>query len=419
MPVARYCVERGDTVAVYEENLAALSAPSRAMLDRGIVTLHEGGEYDCVVSSPGFPVHKDIIARYQARNVPVIDETEFAYQELDDPAVIAITGTNGKSTTASLIHTVMRTAGIDCFLGGNIAPGSPFSQALFEPRHEYYVLEMSSFQLMRIRTFRARIAVLTNVSTDHLNWHASLDEYHQAKRMIFKNQTRDDCAVLNHDDEVVRSITGDIAARRIYFGTTALQGAHCNGSFYFGSDRLFPCSDAALRGQHNLMNALAAVAVSTVLGIGVDPLQRGIATFKPLPHRLEDCGVHAGIRYINNSMCTNEHAAIASFKAVPEPKIVIVGGREKGDAAQAYLDMLTREAKACIILGENGARIARFFESAGYDRFAIAKDMPDAVRLARTFAQAGDTIMLNPGYASFGLFKDFEERGEAFRNAAC
>lgn len=419
LPIARYCVDRGDAVVLYEEDLASISEASRAMLDEGSIVLHQGGEYDCVVTSPGFPMRKDIVIHYQSRNVPIIDEIEFVYQELSDPSIIAITGTNGKSTTAALVHAIASTAGIDCFLGGNLAPGNPFSQALFEPRHQFYVLEVSSFQLMRIRAFHPRIAVLTNVGTDHLNWHANIDEYHQAKQALFKNQTTDDYAVLNYDDTTVRALTKDIAARHIYFGRTAFEGAHCNGSFCYGSKTLFPCSVAALPGEHNIMNILAAVAVSTVLAIDVDLQRRGIGSFRPLPHRLEDCGTHAGVHYINNSMCTNEQAAIASFKAIPGSKIVIVGGKEKGDPAHEYLDLLAHEAKACVILGENAVKIKGFFGSMNYDRFAIATTMEEAVGLARSFARPGDTIMLNPGYASFGLFKDFEERGEAFRHAAC
>ncbi|MBN2620128.1 UDP-N-acetylmuramoyl-L-alanine--D-glutamate ligase [candidate division WOR-3 bacterium] len=419
LPVARYCIDRGDAVVLYEEDPASLSREAKAMLDDGRIALHQGGEYDRIISSPGFPVHKDIISHYQSQDVPIIDEIEFTYQELRDPAVIAITGTNGKSTTAALVHAILSTAGIDCFLGGNLAPGNPFSQALFEPRHPFYVLEVSSFQLMRIQEFRPQIAVLTNISTDHLNWHASIEEYYQAKRALFKNQTPDDQAVLNHDDVTVRTLTDGIAAQRIYFGRTALKGVHCNGSFRCGSKELFPCSVSKLQGEHNIMNALAAIAVSTVLAINIDSQKRGISTFKPLPHRLEDCGLRSGVRYINNSMCTNGQAAIASFKAIPDPKIVIVGGKEKGDAAHEYLELLVREAKACIILGENAVKIKKFFESMHYDRFAIATTMDEAVDKARSFSRPGDTIILNPGYASFGLFRDFEERGEAFRHAAC
>jgi UDP-N-acetylmuramoylalanine--D-glutamate ligase len=419
LAVARYCIDRGDTVALYEDDPASLSRAAQAMLDNGSIALHQEGEYDRIISSPGFPVDKEIIVHYQSAGVPIIDEIEFTYQELRDPAVIAITGTNGKSTTAALVHAILYTAGIDSFLGGNLAPGSPFSQALFEPQHQFYVLEVSSFQLMRIQKFHPQIAVLTNISTDHLNWHANIDEYYQAKRALFKNQTADDRAVLNHDDVMVRTLTDTIAAQRVYFGRTALEGFHCNGSFRYGSEELFPCSVTTLPGEHNIMNALAAIAVSTVLAIDIDSQRRGIAAFKPLPHRLEDCGMHAGVRYINNSMCTNEQAAIASFKSIPGPKIVIAGGKEKGDTAHEYLDLLAREAKACIILGENADKIRVFFESVHYDRFAIATTMEEAVKAARSFARPGDTIMLNPGYASFGLFRDFAERGEAFRHAAC
>jgi len=419
LSVARYCLERKDEVFLFEEHPDTMSSNARELLENGTIKNHQNGDYDLIVSSPGFPVHKGIIIEYQARNTPIIDEIEFTFQQLKDPAIIAVTGTNGKSTTAALIHTILTTAGLDCFLGGNLAPGKPFSQALFEPEHTYYVLEVSSFQLMRIRTFRPRIAVLTNISKDHLNWHASIEEYHSAKRAIFRNQISDDRAVLNHDDVVVRDLARDIKATQIYFGRSALNGAHCNGTFRFGSEALFPCGVVGLPGEHNIMNILAAIAVSKILDIDTPSLKRGISMFKPLPHRLEDCGMKEGIRYINNSMCTNEQAAIASFMAIPGSKIVIVGGKEKGDTAFAYLELLAKQAKACVIMGENASSIKKYFDRIGYRRYAVAADMTQAIQIARSYAEKGDAIMLNPGYASFGLFKDFEERGEAFRHAAC
>jgi UDP-N-acetylmuramoylalanine--D-glutamate ligase len=417
LSVARYCLERGDSVALYEEHIDTLSDDARALLDKGALSIHRGGEYDLIVSSPGFPMQKDIIGEYEARGTMIIDEIEFTYQQLVNPSIIAVTGTNGKSTTAALIHTIITAAGQDCFLGGNLAPGKPFSKALFEPSHLHYVLEVSSFQLMRIKKFHPRVAVMTNISIDHLNWHATVDEYRQAKLALFMNQTPEDCAVLNHDDEEVMALTREINAQRIYFGRSADNGAHCNGSFRFKTEALFPCTITGLLGEHNIMNTLAAIAVGKALDIDTPSLQSGIASFTPLPHRLEDCGVYKGVRYINNSMCTNEQAAIASFKAVPGPKIVIVGGKEKGSQALKYLTLLASEAKACIIIGENAQAIEAFLLAHDYSTYAVVETMEQAIQAARSYATDGDTIILNPGFASFGLFKNFEERGEAFRHA--
>ena len=417
--VARYCIERGDKVFLYDDNLKDLPGSAQTMIEQGTITVHTNIDYDFAVTSPGFPLRAPIMQQLLEHDVPIIDEVEFTFRELTAPEVIAVTGTNGKSTTAAMIHSVMRAAGRHIFLGGNLAPGKPFSQALFESKYDYYILEVSSFQLMRIDAFRPAVAVLTNIAQDHMNWHEDMDEYRQAKVRIFENQTKDDIAVLNHDDPVVRNLTQDLVAQKVYFGESAIQGAHYNGFFCFGNEQLFPFSISKLPGKHNTLNILAVVAVAMSLNIDNRSLAKGIKTYHPLPHRLEDCGIHNGIRYINNSMCTNEHAAVMSFNAIPGSKVVILGGREKGDAALNYLDLLIKEAKACILLGENAPSIAHYFKENRYDQYCIVHTMTEAVKQARNMAESGDSILLNPGFASFGLFKNFEERGEAFKHEAC
>lgn len=418
LAVAQYLLQRNDEVFLYEDNVETLSDRARTLVATGQVSLHGEAVYDVVISSPGFPVGKDIIKQMQAKNIPVIDEVEFTYQELKNPTVIAVTGTNGKSTTTALISNILTVAGIDNFLGGNIAPGTPFSQALFESRFAYYVLEISSFQLMRIRRFRPMIAVLTNIAVDHLNWHQDFEEYRRAKGRIFSNQNEDDFAVLNFEDERVRSFVKDIRAQVVFFGFGARKGVWVNGKFCYFGEELFSNRNLPLIGRHNVMNIAAAIAVAKILGVRNEHIEQGVRTFTSLPHRLEDIGTIEGVRYINNSMCTNERAAIDSFTAVEGPKIVILGGRHKGSEGQHYLDLLAREAKACVILGENAPFIEKYFKSKGFTTFIIAESMDDAIKKCKTFATPGDTILLNPGFASFDYFRSFEERGEVFKNAA-
>jgi UDP-N-acetylmuramoylalanine--D-glutamate ligase len=416
--VAEYLAARGDVVHLYEDNPDRLSARAREMIRMGQIQKFEDAVYDLAVTSPGFPIDKPVMHRLTAQGIPVIDEIEFTFRELKSPPVIAVTGTNGKSTTAGIIGTILETAGFNTFLGGNIAPGQPFSDALMQAPCEYYVLEVSSFQLMRIKTFRPRIAVVTNIAVDHLNWHRDLDEYRQAKARIFMNQDASDHAVLNGEDAGVRALAGITRSQVIFFGEAEKNGAWVNGSFNYKDEHIVQVEKNRLPGRHNMMNVLAAVAVAKILRIDNPLVGAGIGAFNPLPHRLEDVGTFGGIRYVNNSMCTNEQAAIASLQAVPGDKIVIAGGRIKGDAGDEYLDHLTRHAKACVILGANADYIADFFKKKDYTAFIIANNMEDAVRKAREFAHAGDIILLNPGYASFDYFADFLERGEAFKHAA-
>jgi len=418
LAVAQYLVNKGEQVFVYDENMPGLSARAQQMIKEGQVKLHAGEHYDLAISSPGFPPSRPVCKVLEEQGTTIIDEIEYVYRQLDRPKIIAVTGTNGKSTTAALISSILCVAQIDHFLGGNIAPGKPFSQALLQKRAGYYVLEVSSFQLMRVDRFHPYIAVLTNIGVDHLNWHADLDEYRRAKLRVFSNQESVDYAVLNFDDEWMRQVTDSIKARTVYFGHHATSGVSLNSKFHYDGVELFPREGLPLLGGQNSMNIAAAIAVAKILQISTPDIEKGVMNFKSLPHRLEDLGLIHGIRYINNSMCTNAGAAVASFEAVEGPKIIILGGRHKGDEGTRYFDILIREAKACVVLGENADFVAEYFKERGYERYAIARDMTDAVNKARNFAEPGDIILLNPGFASFDCFRDFEERGEAFRNAA-
>lgn len=418
LSVAKYLIEKGDDLFLYEDNLELISAPAHKLVKMGKIKMYQEDDYELVITSPGFPLDKKIIKELRLKNIPIIDEVEFTYRQLKNPKIIAITGTNGKSTTASLISNILNAAEMNNFLGGNISPGKPFSQTLFQPEFEYYVLEISSFQLMRINKFHPYIAVILNISKDHLNWHKDFNEYKQAKLRISVNQDKNDYAVLNYEDENVQDFAKDIKAQIVLFGVDAKNGAHLNGNFCYKQEKLFSIEKSTLTGRHNMMNMLAAIAVVKILNINNEEIEKGITNFKTLPHRLEDIGIIQGIRYINNSMCTNENAAIASFKAVDGGKIVIVGGKRKGDKGENYLELLAKEAKACVILGENATHIAAYFKSKNFNKFAVAEDMDNAIKKARAFALAGDTILLNPGFASFDYFTNFEERGEAFKNAA-
>ncbi|MEO0161553.1 MAG: UDP-N-acetylmuramoyl-L-alanine--D-glutamate ligase [candidate division WOR-3 bacterium] len=414
--VARYLLGRENEVFLYEENLNNLSAEARLLLTEGKIKEYQEIDYDLVVCSPGFPDAKPILQHLRQKGLRIIDETEFTFSNLKNPRVIAITGTNGKSTTAALISSILGAAGFKNFLGGNIAPGMPFSAALFAEPYDFYVIEMSSFQLLRINTFHPLIAMLTNIAVDHLNWHKDLNEYFMAKKRIFMNQDEHDYAVLNYDDEGVRSLANEIKARVVFFGTQCHDGAWVNGVIHFANEEIMTSEEIPLVGFHNRLNVLAAIATAKILEIPNEFIQKGIKQFKTLPHRLEDLGIINGIRYINNSMSTNEASAIASFRAIPGNKVVIVGGRSKGDPALNYLQILIAEAKGVVILGENAQDIARFFIQNGFLKYAIAQNMDEAIAWARKFAQPGDVIMLNPGFASFGHFRDFQERGEAFKN---
>jgi UDP-N-acetylmuramoylalanine--D-glutamate ligase len=417
LAVARYLLGRGEEVFVYDENMEKLGEEARHMIRNLELKEYVDGEYDMVITSPGFPPDRPVYRLLQKMGMVIIDEIDFVYQQLMDPKIIAVTGTNGKSTTAALISNILSVAGTKNFLGGNIAPGKPFSESLFQERYAYYVLEVSSFQLLRIDRFHPRISILTNFSVDHLNWHKDIDEYKNAKLRIFTNQQSDDFAVLNYDDEWIRGIASSLRPRVLFFGYGAEKGVSIDGKFHYESNALFGHEGLPLVGRHNMMNIAAAIAVAKILGLSDSVIEQGVRTFKSLPHRLEELPAVKGVRYINNSMCTNATAAIESFNAVEGNKVIILGGKHKGDEGQAYFDVLIARSKACVILGENAPFISEYFEKRGFIKFAIAQDMADAVQKAREFSDPGDIVILNPGFASFDYFGNFEERGEAFRHA--
>uniref|UniRef100_A0A7C4TCD6 UDP-N-acetylmuramoylalanine--D-glutamate ligase n=1 Tax=candidate division WOR-3 bacterium TaxID=2052148 RepID=A0A7C4TCD6_UNCW3 len=417
LKVAEYLIKKGEEVYCYEERMESLSESAKEILRQGKIKVFADIDYELVIASPGFPPQKEIIKKLKSKNTLIIDEIEWTFQTLKEPKVIAVTGTNGKSTTAALVSQILKSAGIKNFLGGNIAPGKPFSEALFEEEKEYYVLEVSSFQLTRIKKFRPYIGVLTNISLDHLNWHQNFEEYIKAKKNLFVNQSSTDYAVLNFEDRIVRGIGREVRSQVVFFGKRAKDGVWLNGEFHFQDEVIFEDKNIPLLGQHNRLNIMAGIGVAKILGINNKKIEEGVKSFKPLKHRLEDLGVINGVRYINNSMCTNEVSAIESFKAVEGDKIIIVGGREKGDNLENYLKLLIHSAKACVILGENAEFIAQYFKQHKFFKYKIAKNMKEAVNFAREFAKNGDVIMLNPGFASFGIFRDFLERGEAFKDA--
>ncbi len=416
----KFLLSEGAELYAYEEKpMATIDPEINKLMEQGqIKKLVQIDNFDQVITSPGFDEKKEIIIELKNRGLALVDEIEFTYQYVKNN-IIAVTGTNGKSTTAALISHILKTAGHNCFLGGNIAPGKPFSAALLEPPYDYYTLEVSTFQLERINKFKPAIAVLTNITADHLDRHTSIDVYRQLKLKIFINQGTTDYAVLNYDDEITRREQHKINSKKLFFSKIdqSTDVFYQTGEIVFHNRSIIADSEIPLPGLHNIENVMAAIGVAKIIDIENPIIRQAVMSFKGLPHRLEFVEKIRGITFINNSMCTNPSAAIASISAIPGSKIVILGGKEKGFNNTDYLDAVINKARASIIMGENKEKIAAYFKSKGYNSFTLVKDMSQAVKEAFKLARIGDTVLLNPGYTSFGDFKDFEERGEVFKNA--
>lgn len=389
---------------------------------------YEGiGNADLVITSPGVPSKCPGLVTAQQKGVPVISEIEFAYRVSPAP-FIAVTGTNGKSTTSALLAHIFNTEGRQAYLAGNILAGEirlPLSRAAFRASAaDVIVGEISSFQLDWIVTFKPKVSLLLNIATDHLDRYEGMDGYIAAKMRIFENQDSEDFAILNADDPGVMAEASKIKSRlwlfsrkrEVELGTFA-RGSEVWARTPAGEQYICDTSTMKLRGLHNQENVLAATAAVLAFGGTLDKIQEAVDTFQPLPHRLEPVGEINEVEFLNNSMCTNMHAAVRSMEAIGRPLVVIAGGKGKKDSYGLLGDAFTKYAKHVVLIGEDAPLIAEAAEKAGYNKISHALSMEEAVETAWRHAKPGDTIMLSPGCASFDMFSNFEQRGDIFKEA--
>lgn len=419
---ARALVQHGAQVQVFDRKLHAEIENTETLTALGVSIYPQTDTpsslqgYDLVIVSPGVPPKHPIFALADTAGVPVWSEIELGYQIARAP-IIAITGTNGKTTTTLLVHHILHTMGRRTHLCGNIA-GVDGEQTLTEAAEqaasdEWLVAEVSSFQLLRTHAFRPKIAVITNIRHDHLDYHGSWDAYARAKAQMLAHQTSEDWAVLNGADEGIRwlieqGLAGAAQKRLFAEGNpiVKLSGKKLN---------IATVQKPALQGMHGLENALAAASVASILACTPEVLCEALGSFKGAPHRMEWVGTWDGVRYINNSMCTNADALEKSLLAVEEPCIVIAGGVDKNDSIAQLAESLARHAAQVLLTGRDGAAIGAALDAVGYTRWQYVGDLAHAVSEARRLARAGDTVVLAPGCASFDQFRNFADRGEQFK----
>ena len=394
----------------------SFGAPGEDLLD--------GAEW--LVLSPGVPLSAPLVARAQARGLAVLAEFEVAWRIAEEEVEganrwIAVTGTNGKSTTTSWIAHILRRAGRPVALAGNI--GVPLSDFLSERKPRDFVCELSSFQLEAIDRFRPQVAVLTNVTPDHLDRYADFEEYRAAKQRLFENQREGDVAVVNADDRAASSAaTG--RARRVPFSrrTEALGGAWLEASALVSEvngprRRMLPASDLALPGAHNLENALAAMAAAQAAGASDEDVCEGLRRFHGLPHRTELVAEAAGVRWINDSKGTNVDATVKALEGFPQGSVLLIlGGRDKHGDFPALAGPVARAARFVLTIGEAAPLIEKAL--AGVVAVEHAETMARAVERAQELARPGDAVLLSPACASFDQYKNFEERGNDFARLA-
>ncbi len=385
------------------------------------------GELTCAVLSPGVAPTSPVVRRLHEANVPVFGEIELAYRLCNAP-IVAVTGTKGKSTTTALVGHLLRGCGLQVRVGGNI--GNPLiKEVRGAAPSDWIVAEVSSFQLETIRAFKPRVAVLLNIVPDHLDRYHSMDEYAEAKYRIGANQSMMDWFVGNLDDPRIRSLHwlhGDtrVQARQLWFTLSPHdQATMCvrDGVLIYapvaGDPRPVPIvtrGEIPLAGEHNVQNAMAALLVALAVGCPAGPLREAIATFEPMPHRLEPIAEIDGVRYVDDSKSTNPASVIAALRTYDAPIVLIAGGRSKGTVFDAMGAEIRKRANALVTLGEAAGEIRR---AAGGVPSAQASSMEEAVRRAREFAAPGSIVLLSPGCASFDMFESAEDRGEQFAAA--
>lgn len=351
----------------------------------------------------------------------VISDIEFVYSFIKDSIIIAVTGTNGKSTTTSLLGEILLKDGKDVFYGGNLAPGKPAIEAVWLKR-KFNIFEVSSFQLARIKDFKPHIGVLLNISYDHLDWHRSFEEYQRVKMRIFENQTEKDYCVINKNlttnpyfnvfKPIIKTFSIDNKSSDAYYDKI-------KRDFFVNLDGypkpIINIGEIKFIGKTNYENILAVILVSKILGVREENLIKGLKDFKGLPHRLELILEKNGIKYINNSMCTNPIAGINSLLAFDKKVILITGGKEKNLPLEEYIKTISQKAKYVILFGENKEKLKEKLLEINYHKFFLAETLKEAVRKAKEVSKEGDIILFSPAFASFDYFQDFIERGEKFK----
>jgi UDP-N-acetylmuramoylalanine--D-glutamate ligase len=424
---ARLCAARGARVTVTDSRGAGDLGAALASLPAGVEQALGGHPEavftgaDLIVLSPGVP---EIPALRAARTagVAITGEMELASRFVS-ATLVAITGTNGKSTTTTLSGAILAETGRPTFVGGNL--GQPLAEVVGTPAAGsggICVVEASSFQLETVETFRARVAVLLNITADHFDRHDGLEGYAAAKARIFHAQQRDDFAVVNADDPLAMRVSEGIVARRVVLSTQRrlTEGGWIDGESLVlalpgGDEERYPAQLPALTGKHNQSNALAALVAGRLAGAKLDEARRGLLAFRALPHRMELVAEANGVAYFDDSKGTNVGAVVAALAGFPRPVVLIAGGRDKGGDYAPLAAALGAVGRGAVLIGEAAERIAAALPASLPVKRAAS--MEEAVSTAARLARPGDAVVLSPACSSFDMFRDYAHRADVFRAA--
>ncbi|MEP6948405.1 MAG: UDP-N-acetylmuramoyl-L-alanine--D-glutamate ligase [Ginsengibacter sp.] len=376
-----------------------------------------------VVKSPGIPEKNKIIRELRQRGTEIISEIEFAYRFKGDSKIIAITGSNGKTTTTAMIYHICKEAELDCAMVGNI--GYSFARQVAKEPKKIYVAEISSFQLDDIKTFRPDVAVLTNITEDHLDrYEYNFENYIKSKFNIIKNQTENDVFIYNADDEITIKNLDKFLNRThplpISMRKLLPEGAYIlNSEMHIkwqGEEMTMSVEDFTVRGKHNQYNTMAAGLSAVVMDIRKEKIRIAIQTFQSLAHRMETVATIKGVEFINDSKATNTNSTWYALESMTKPTILILGGVDKGNDYSFIKDLVKEKVKAIVCMGIDNRKIHESFGNE-VELIVNTDNAKDAVQAAFHFANKGDAVLLSPACASFDLFNNYEDRGKQFKEA--
>ena len=375
---------------------------------------------DLVIKSPGISNSSEIISKIRSIDIPIISEIEFA-SSYSNSFKICITGTNGKTTTTKLIHHILNKSGLDVGLAGNI--GDSFSKMLLSGDKDIYVIEISSFQLDDIKKFKPNISIITNIIEDHLDrYENDFGKYVDAKMKIIKNQDESDYLIYNSDDKALMEVLKNkkLPVNKISIGIENNQQnrVFIDNNIFSNKKKtiMINTEEFALKGRHNLLNAMAAITVSDLLKIDNKIIRESLLTFSGLPHRLENFLKIQGVNYINDSKATNVNAAYYALDSMKSPTVWIAGGVDKGNDYSELLPIVREKVKAIICLGIDNAKIIETFKPV-IEIIVETESITEAVKVANKIAEKKDNVLLSPACASFDLFDSYEDRGDQFKKA--
>lgn len=403
----------------------------KSKLEKLNISYEEGGHslekillFDEVMKSPGIPEESDVIKAIRSKNIKVISEIELAYRHKGTGKIVGITGSNGKSTTTSLMYHICEVAGLDAALVGNI--GYSIAAQIAESPKEYYITEISSFQLDDIDTFRPEIAILLNITPDHLDrYDHKFENYIDAKFKIAENQTEEDYFIYCEDDPVIieKLKTFPLHSKPLPF---TMNKEVKKGAFIKGDQMILNTKEEsvsmniyefALKGKHNQYNTMAAGIASQVMGIRKEKIREAVQTFNSLEHRMESVATVRGVEFINDSKATNLNSVWFALESMTQPVVLILGGIDKGNDYSLLLDDVKAKVKAIVCLGKDNTKIHAAFDEVVPNPIVDTDNMSDCVRKAFGFAEKGDVVLLSPACSSFDLFNSYMDRGNQFKAA--